>query len=99
MGSRIGGPWRRRGWWGWEWQSMWQWLEFLRRKKNEDERGVDGVLKRESIFFPSVRGRDALAGLRLLRKTEVEEDEREERGRLANAVNSSSLKRCQVHCT
>ena len=103
MGSRIGGPWRRRGGWGWEWRSMWQWLEFLRRTKNEDEEGVDGVLKRERVF--SSRGRDALASLRSLRKTDVEEDERgvfekrEERGRLANAVNSFSLKRDHVHCT
>ena len=63
---------------GWERWHMW-WLEFLRKTKNEDERGVDGVLKRESIFFPSVRGCNALVGLRLLRKTEVVEDERERR--------------------
>ena len=50
MGGKIGCPWRRRGGWGWEWRSMWQWLEFLRRTKNEDERGVDGVLKRERVF-------------------------------------------------
>ena len=47
MGSRIDGPWQRRGGWRWEWRSMWQWLEFLRRTKNEDERGVDGVLQRD----------------------------------------------------
>ena len=34
-----------------------------------------------------MRSYDALAGVRLLRKIEVKEDEREERGRLANAVN------------
>ena len=67
-GEEVGG--------GWERLSMWQWLEFLRRTKNEDERGVDGVLKRESIFFPSVRGHDALAGLRLQRKIGVKEDEK-----------------------
>ena len=50
LGSeKVGGGWERR--------SMWQWLGFLRRTKYEDERGVDWVLKRKSIFFPSVRGR------------------------------------------
>ena len=34
-----------------------------------------------------MRSYDALAGVRLLRKIEVKEDEREERGRLANTVN------------
>ena len=47
-GEEVGG--------GWERQSMWQWLGFLRRTKNEYERGIDWVLKRESIFFPSVCG-------------------------------------------
>ena len=42
---------------GWERRSMWQWLGFLRRTEYEDERGIDWVLKRESIFFPLVRGR------------------------------------------
>ena len=27
---------------GWERRSMWQWLEFLRRTKNEGEKGIDG---------------------------------------------------------
>ena len=48
-GEEVGGGWERR--------SMWQWLGFLRRTKNEDERGVDWVSKREGIFFPSVRRR------------------------------------------
>ena len=55
MGRRIGGPWRRRCGWGWEWRSMWQWLEFLRRTKNEDERGIDGFLKREYFLLVSTR--------------------------------------------
>ena len=51
---------------------MWQWLGFLRRTKNEDERGVDWVSKRGYFLpvstSPEAEREEALAGLRLLRK-------------------------------
>ena len=70
---------------GWERRSTSQWLGFLRRTKNEDERGVDWVSKREGIFFPSVRRRrlrerGSSCRSEVAEKTEVEEmREREER--------------------
>jgi len=57
---------------GWERWSLWQWLGFLRRTKNEDERGIDLVLKREYFLpistWPKAEREEALANLRLLRK-------------------------------
>ena len=57
---------------GWERRSLWQWLGFLRRTKNEDERGVDWDLKREYFLpistWPDAEREEALVGLKLLTK-------------------------------
>ena len=62
---------------GWERQSMWQWLGFLRRTKKEDEREE----REEREYFLPV-SRDPLTMILLLvqRKTEVKANERGERG-------------------
>ena len=65
---------------GWERRSMWQWLGFLRRTKEEDER------EEREYFLPVSRDPLAMILLLVQRKTEVKANERGEEPQDINAM-------------